>query len=142
MKNTVITIQADINAPIEKVWTAWTTPEDIVKWNAASADWHTTRAENDLRVGGRFSSRMEAKDGSMGFDFSGVYTVVKLHELIEYKLGDDRKVSIQFSTFNDKTKVIESFDAEETNPIEVQRTGWQAILNNFKRHVESKMENK
>lgn len=141
MTNTMITIQADIDAPIENVWRAWTTPEDIVNWNAASEDWHTTRAVNDLRVGGRFSSRMEAKDGSMGFDFSGVYTAVKRHELIEYTLENDRKVSIQFSTLNDKTKVIESFDAEETNPIELQRTGWQAILNNFKRYVESKTEN-
>lgn len=133
----VITIETTINAPIEKIWEYWNKPEHIVKWNAASDDWHTTRAENDLRVGGSFTSRMEAKDGSFGFDFGGIYDEVRANEYIEYTLGDGRKVNITFTMQGDNTKVVESFDAENTNPVERQRSGWQSILDNFKRYTET-----
>jgi uncharacterized protein YndB with AHSA1/START domain len=136
-EKTKIEIQTTINAPVEKVWKHWTSPESIKKWNNASEDWHTTRAENDLRKGGKFSSRMEAKDGSFGFDFGGEYDEVKTNELIEYTLGDDRKVKITFTSNGNETKVVETFEAENENPIEMQRFGWQAILNNFKKYVES-----
>ena len=132
-----IKIETTVNAPIEKVWALWSEPQHIVNWNNASDDWHTPRAENDLRVGGKFVSRMEAKDGSFGFEFEGVYDEVKHHELIAYSLGDGRKVNIQFSTEGDKTKVVETFDAESTHSIEMQRTGWQAILDNFKKYTEA-----
>lgn len=132
----VITIEAIINAPIEKVWEYWIEPEHIVKWNAASDDWHTTKATNDLRVGGKFSSRMEAKDGSFGFDFEGTYTAVDLHKKIEYTMSDGRNVSTEFTEQSGGCKVVTKFDAEETNPVEMQRGGWQAILDNFKKYVE------
>lgn len=132
----LITIDANCKAPVEKVWKAWTTPGDILQWNNASEDWHTTNAENDLRVGGKFSSRMEAKDGSVGFDFWGVYDEVKPNELLEYTLGDGRKVKIIFTAHGDETKIIETFDAESENSIEMQKIGWQAILDNFKKYVE------
>ena len=134
---TKITIDTTIKAPVEKVWKFWTLPEHITKWNSASDDWHTPRAENDLRVGGKFLARMEAKDGSFGFDFGGVYDEVKQHELIVYTIGDGRKVSVKFIPSGSETKVVETFEAESTNPIEMQRGGWQAILNNFKKYVES-----
>ncbi|RYG31355.1 MAG: polyketide cyclase [Chitinophagaceae bacterium] len=140
MSNTVnqsITIQTTVNAPIEKVWETWSRPEHITKWNAASEDWHTPRAENDLRTGGKFSSRMEAKDGSFGFDFAGVYDNVEDHKLIEYKLGDERKVRIEFQDNDDTTTIIEQFDAESQHSIEMQQAGWQAILDNFKKYTES-----
>jgi len=131
-----ITIEATINAPVEKVWKLWTGPEHIVKWNNASDDWHTTRAENDLRPGGKFLSRMEAKDGSFGFDFGGVYDEVITNKLIRYTIGDGRKVKVDFISNNNETKVITVFEAESQNPIEMQRGGWQAILNNFKKYAE------
>jgi uncharacterized protein YndB with AHSA1/START domain len=131
-----ITVETTIAAPIERVWRAWTTPEDIKKWNAASDDWHTTEASVDLHVGGAFSSRMEAKDGSMGFDFAGTYTKLVEHELIECEFGD-RLLRVEFSAGPDAITVRETFDAEADNSEEMQRSGWQAILNNFKRHVES-----
>jgi uncharacterized protein YndB with AHSA1/START domain len=134
---TKITVQNVINAPVEKVWKLWTAPEDITKWCAASDDWHTTRAENDVRVGGKFLSRMEAKDGSAGFDFGGVYDNVKKHELIEYTMGDGRKVSVRFSSEGNSTKLVETFEPESQNSIEMQRGGWQAILDNFKKYVEA-----
>ena len=134
---TKITIEATVNAPVEKVWKLWSGPEHITKWASASDDWHTPRAENDLRTGGKFSSRMEAKDGSMGFDFGGVYDNVKENELIEYTMGDDRRVIINFMGKGNETKIVQTFDAEETNPVEMQRGGWQAILNNFKKYAES-----
>lgn len=134
-KKQVITIKAIVNAPVEKVWKSWTEPEHIKRWNAASADWHTTKAENDLRVGGAFLYRMEAKDGSFGFDFSGIYQVVELYKAIAYTLGD-RAVRIIFEDLGDKTEVTESFEAESTNPIEMQEAGWQSILNNFKSYTE------
>lgn len=131
-----ITIEKLVKAPIEAVWRAWTTPNDIKQWNAASADWHTTTASVDLRVGGDFSSRMEAKDGSMGFDFAGTYTKVQEHRLIEASLGD-RVLLVEFDIGPDGVIVRETFDAESTHSIEQQRDGWQSILDNFARHVES-----
>ncbi len=137
-ETTTITIQANINLPREKVWELWTLPEHITNWNFASDDWHTPTAENDLKVGGRFVSRMEAKDGSFGFDFGGVYEEVRENEYLASKLDDDRKMSVTFLADGNKTQVIETFQAENTNPIELQRNGWQAILNNFKKYAESK----
>ena len=134
---TKITIESSIKAPIEKVWKLWNGPEHITKWANASDDWHTPFAENDLREGGKFLSRMEAKDGSMGFDFGGVYDKVKPNELIEYTIGDGRKVIINFKSNGNETKVIETFEAEDTNPIEMQRGGWQAIMDNFKKYAEA-----
>jgi len=136
-EKTVITVENTINAPVEKVWEFWTKPEHIIKWCNASDDWHTPRAENDLKVGGKFASRMEAKDGSMGFDFGGVYDAVRTNEYIEYTMGDDRKVKINFSAQENKTKVVESFEAENTHSIEMQQGGWQAILDNFKKYTEA-----
>jgi len=135
--NTIITIEAIVNAPVEKVWDAYTDPKQVTQWNHASDDWHSPRAENDLRPGGTFSYRMEAKDGSFGFDFGGTYDEVKPNELLSYALGDGRKVSNVFEKDGDATKVTVTFDAENQNPIEMQRGGWQAILNNFKKYAES-----
>jgi uncharacterized protein YndB with AHSA1/START domain len=132
----IITIEATINASAEKVWDLLTKPEHIVKWNNASEDWHTTRAENDLRAGGRFLSRMEARDGSSGFDFSGVYTEVKRPEKIGYTLDDGRRVQILLVSMGSSTMVKESFEAEEENSIEMQQKGWQSILTNFRIYVE------
>jgi uncharacterized protein YndB with AHSA1/START domain len=132
----LITVEATINALADHVWKCWTCPEDIVHWNNASDDWHTTRAENDLCPGGRFSYRMEAKDGSMGFDFSGVYNKVVRHEQIEYLMDDGRKAKILFASGENKTTIVETFEAERINPVELQRGGWQAILDNFKRYAE------
>ena len=134
---TVITVRNLINAPVKKVWEYWTKPEHITQWNNASDDWHSPRSENDLRVGGRFTTRMEAIDGSMGFDFGGVYDVVNEYDLIEYTMDDGRKVSVRFTSNGDHTEVVERFDAEETNPVDMQRDGWQAILDNFKKYAES-----
>jgi uncharacterized protein YndB with AHSA1/START domain len=132
-----ITVETTVAAPIEEVWRAWTTPDDIKQWNAASDDWHTTAATVDLRVGGQFSSRMEAKDGSMGFDFAGTYTKIVPHELIECAFGD-RTLVVQFIRTGDRVTVRETFDAEQTHPPELQRAGWQAILDRFARHVEGR----
>jgi len=134
---TIITVEATVNAPVLKVWKFWTAPEHIIHWNNASDDWHTPRAENDFRVGGSFLSRMEAKDGSFGFDFAGAYNEIKTHELIIYTLFDGRKVRINFDTAGNATTIIESFEAESENSVELQKYGWQSILNNFKRYVES-----
>lgn len=136
-KKTIITVEATVKAPVEKVWKFWSSPEHITQWNNASDDWHTPYAENDLRVGGKFTSRMEAKDGSFGFDFWGVYDVVVTNERIEYTLGDDRKVKIVFTDQGNATQVTESFEAENQNSIELQQSGWQAILNNFRKYTES-----
>ena len=136
-EKTVVTIETTVNAPVEKVWEYWTKPEHITKWNHASDDWHSPRAENDLRTGGKFSARMEAKDGSMGFDFAGVYDEVRNNEYIEYTMGDDRKVKVTFTPQGNATKVVESFEAENTHSIEMQRGGWQAILDNFKKYTEA-----
>ena len=134
-----ITIETTIHAALDAVWQAWTTPEDIEHWNAASKDWHTTSAQVDLREGGSFNSRMEAKDGSMGFDFAGTYTQVVTLELLEYRLGDGRMVKVHFIQTPDGVLVRETFDPENTHPADMQRDGWQAILNNFKHYVEGKM---
>lgn len=134
---TVITVAVAIKAPISKVWEYWTKPEHITRWNAASDDWHTHFAENDLREGGRFTSRMEAKDGSFGFDFGGVYDKVTEHKLIEYTLGDGRKVVVNFSEDEAISHVTESFEAEQTHTLEMQQGGWQAILDNFRNYVEA-----
>jgi len=132
-----ITVETIIAAPIEQVWHDYTTPEDIKRWNAASDDWHTTAASVDLRQGGAFSSRMEAKDGSMGFDFAGTYTKIVEHKLIEYAFGD-RTARVEFIPSTEGVRVSVSFDSEPTHSIEQQRDGWQSILNNFARHVEAK----
>jgi uncharacterized protein YndB with AHSA1/START domain len=139
-EKTRITVEAVVHAPMEMVWALWTTPEHITKWNHASDDWHTPRAENDLRVGGRFLYRMEARDGSSGFDFEGAYSVVIIQELIGYTMDDGRTVRIAFTRSANATLVTESFDAEDHNPVEMQRFGWQAILNNFKRYAESQQQ--
>jgi uncharacterized protein YndB with AHSA1/START domain len=132
-----ITVEKFIKANIESVWRAWTTPDDIKQWNAASDDWHTTKASVDLREGGAFSSRMEAKDGSMGFDFAGTYTRIETHRLIEASFLGERMLNVAFEASPEGVMVRETFDAEETHSMEQQREGWQAILNNFARHVES-----
>lgn len=129
-----VIVETNVAAPIEQVWHCYTTPEDIVQWNAASDDWHTTTATVDLRAGGAFSSRMEAKDGSFGFDFAGIYTNVVPHRLIEYAFGD-RSATVEFTEGPSGVVVRVSFDAETTHTVEQQREGWQAILNNFSRHV-------
>lgn len=131
-----ITIKTTVNAPIEKVWKCWTEPKHIKRWNNASEDWHTTISENDLRVGGKFLSRMEAKDGTMGFDFSGVYDAVILYDTIAYTIGDGRKVKIVFDCHKNETEVTETFEAESENSLEMQQAGWQSILNNFKKYTE------
>nr|WP_315145439.1 SRPBCC family protein [uncultured Flavobacterium sp.] len=131
-----ITVETLVNAIIEKVWEFWTKPEHITQWNNASEDWHTPRAENDLQIGGKFLSRMEAKDGSFGFDFEGIYDEVLTNEKISYTLLDDRKVSITFLPTENGVQVTETFEAETMNTLELQKMGWQAILNNFKKYVE------
>jgi uncharacterized protein YndB with AHSA1/START domain len=132
-----ITVETTIAAPVEEVWRAWTTPDDIKQWNAASDDWHTTTATVDLRVDGQFSSRMEAKDGTMGFDFAGTYTKVVPHELIECRFGD-RTLGVQFIQTGNGVTVRETFDAEGAHTPEQQRAGWQAILDRFAQHVQGK----
>ncbi len=136
MAATTITIETTISAPIEKVWEIWTTPEHITKWNSASDDWISPRAENDLQPGGKFIFRMEAKDGSVGFDFEGTYDEVKTNELLVYSIADGRKVSVTFSGEGEATKVVEVFEPESVNPPEMQQAGWQAILDSFKKYVE------
>ena len=140
MNNSKITIETTISADSKKVWDYYTKPEHITKWNFASDDWHCPRAENDLRVGGKFSSRMEAKDGSFGFDFEGIYDEVIEYKNIAYSITDGRQAITNFEQFGDKTKVTTSFDPEKENPVEMQRNGWQAILNNFKKYVETNNE--
>ena len=135
-----ITVEAKVLAPVAKVWKCWVTPEDIMQWNAASDDWHTPSASVDLRVGGTFVSRMEARDGSMGFDFGGTYTEVETHALIVFQFGEGanlRQVRIEFVPHGDATVVRETFTPETTHPVEAQRSGWQSILNRFKSHVET-----
>jgi uncharacterized protein YndB with AHSA1/START domain len=131
-----ITVETLVKANLDSVWDAWNNPDDINQWNAASDDWHTTRSAVDLREGGKFSARMEAKDGSAGFDFEGTYTRVVPQKLIEYRMTDGREVRVQFSEVAEGVLVRETFDAETENDPEVQREGWQAILDNFARHVE------
>jgi len=134
-----IKVEATINAPIAQVWDAWNTPEDIMQWNFADPSWHSPSSENDLRVGGKFKNRMEAKDGSFGFDFEGIYDTIDLHKEITYTMGDGRKATTLFAEQQDgKTTIQTTFDAETENDPEFQKQGWQAILNNFIKYVESK----
>ncbi len=130
-----ITVETIVNAPIDKVWEYWTSPSHIMQWCNASADWHAPYADNDLRIDGRFKTTMAAKDGSVSFDFGGTYTNIETHSLIEYKMDDERTVKIDFINNGDSTHIVETFDAEAQNPIEMQKNGWQAILDNFKKHV-------
>jgi len=135
-----ISVETSVKAPVEKVWEVWTTPQHIQKWNFASDEWHCPAATNDLKAGGTFCSTMEAKDGSMGFDFGGRYDRVVKNQFIGYTLEDGRKVSITFSEKGKETKVVECFEPEKTNSAEMQKNGWQAILNNFKKYVEGLKE--
>lgn len=135
---TKVTVEAIVNVPISKVWAAWNNPEDVMKWNAASPDWHCPAATNDLRVGGKFVYTMAAKDGSVSFDFEGNYTAIAEHDRIEYVLADGREVIVLFRSEGATTHITETFDAENENPVDMQRVGWQTILNNFKSHVENK----
>tara|TARA_R110002020_G_scaffold375008_2_gene586265 strand:+ start:2941 stop:3360 length:420 start_codon:yes stop_codon:yes gene_type:complete len=131
-----IEVKTNINAGLDKVWEYWTAPKHIEKWNNASDDWITPKAENDLNKGGRFVYRMEAKDGSFGFDFGGTYTEVKTNEFLAYILDDDRKVTVKFEEKNDKIELTETFEPENQNPTQMQKDGWQAILDNFKKYTE------
>ena len=133
----MITVQTILKAPIEKVWELWISPEHITQWNHASADWHTPYAENDLKVGGKFKYTMAAKDGSMQFDFGGTYTEIVNHSLIAYTIDDGRKVKITFESQENGVEITEKFDPETENSEALQQQGWQAILDNFKKHVES-----
>lgn len=137
MEKKTITIESTVYAPVEKVWTYWNEPAHITQWNHASDDWHSPHGTNDLQKGGSFHYRMEARDGSEGFDFGGVYDEVKPMEYIAYTMGDGRKVAVHFSAQSDQTKITETFEAESTHTEEMQRNGWQAILDNFKRYTES-----
>lgn len=132
-----ITIEATVNASPEKAWKVWNTPEDIIQWCSPTPEWHTPRAQNDLRVGGTYMARMEARDGSMGFDFGAVYDEVTPNEHFAYTIGDGRKVVVDFIPEGNMTRIVQTFDAENQNPLEYQRAGWQAILDNFKKYVES-----
>lgn len=134
---TAITVKATVKSPVEKVWACWTEPKHITAWCQASDDWHAPHAENDLRKGGKFKTTMAAKDGSVSFDFKGIYTRVEPLKLIEYTLADERKVNITFFANGNETEVVESFEAEGVHPLEVQREGWQSILNNFKKYTEA-----
>jgi uncharacterized protein YndB with AHSA1/START domain len=136
MNASKITVETKVMAPIEEVWRAWNTPHDIMQWNAASEDWHTTKSVVDLRAGGTFCSHMEAKDGSVGFDFTGTYTNIIPHKLIEASFGN-RTLVVEFMPEANGVTVRETFDAESTHSTKQQREGWQAILDNFKRHVEN-----
>jgi len=131
-----LTVKTLVNAPIEKVWMFWTVPNHITRWTFASSDWHAPFAENDLRVGGKFKTTMAAKDGSVSFDFEGIYSEVEQHNKIAYALADGRQVEISFEDADGKTLVTEVFDLEDQNPLDLQETGWQAILDNFKKYAE------
>jgi uncharacterized protein YndB with AHSA1/START domain len=134
---TAITVETTVNAPVGKVWKCWTDPSHITGWAFASDDWHATYADNDLRKDGTFKTTMAAKDDSFSFDFGGVYTDVAEHSLIAYTMEDGRKVKVSFSGEGDSTKVVEIFDPENTHPVEFQKAGWQAILDNFKKYTEA-----
>ena len=134
---TLITVETTVQKPVGEVWKYWTEPQHITQWSFASDDWHAPSAENDLKAGGKFQTRMEAKDGSFGFDFGGVYDEVRENEYIAYTLEDGRKVTITFISQGNETKVVETFVAESTNPIEMQQAGWQAFMDNFKKYSEA-----
>jgi uncharacterized protein YndB with AHSA1/START domain len=137
MDTTKITVQATIKADTKKVWDYYTRPEHITKWNFASDDWHCPRAENDMRVGGKYSARMEAKDGSWGFDFEATYDEITDGEKFAYTMADGRQASVTFKSIGDQTEVTVTFDAEKENAEEMQKNGWQAILDNFKKYAEN-----
>jgi uncharacterized protein YndB with AHSA1/START domain len=130
-----ITVETVVNAPLQNIWNAWNNPDDIIQWNSPHETWHTTRSTVDLREGGKFGARMEAKDGSAGFEFEGVYTRVVPNKIIDFRMSDGREVNVEFVEGNGGVLVRETFDAESENPAEMQRAGWQAILDNFGRHV-------
>ncbi len=132
-----ITVETNVNGCVIKIWEFWTKPDHIVNWNFAIPEWHCPRVENDLEVGKSFSYRMESKDGSMGFDYAGTYNRIEPHALIEYVLEDGRTVSIDFKKLDDSVSIVETFEVEDTNTLEQQKQGWQAILENFKKYVES-----
>ena len=132
-----ITVETIVNAPVEKVWEMWNGPEHITKWAFASDDWEAPEAENDVREGGKFRTKMAAKDGSSSFDFEGTYATVVPRELIKYAMTDGRKVSVAFEDLGGSTKITETFDPETENTVEMQRSGWQSILDNFKKYVEA-----
>lgn len=132
-----ITVETKVNRGIDKIWEFWTNPEHIVNWNFAISEWHCPNAENHLEVGKSFNYRMEAKDGSMGFNYEGTYTKIETNTSIEYALEDGRTVSIDFKKLDDSVSIVESFEVEDTNTLEQQKQGWQAILENFKKYVES-----
>ncbi len=132
-----VTVKTTVKAPVDKVWKFWTSPEHITKWNNASDDWHSPRAVNEVRTGGKFNIRMEAKDGSTGFDFGGIYQDVKLNKLITYTMDDGRAVTVDFTSDGKETTVTETFEAEQVNSVEMQRAGWQSIMDNFKKYTES-----
>ncbi len=134
---TKVTVQSTIQAPVNKVWKFWNEPEHIKQWAFASDDWHAPSASNDLKVGGRFSTTMAAKDGSFSFEFGGIYDEVDEHKSIKYTMDDGRTTEISFESADGDTKIVETFDAEDMNPVEMQQSGWQAILDNFKKYVES-----
>ena len=136
-KKVKITVEVTVNASLEKAWDYFTLPEHLTQWNFASEDWHCPKASSDLRTGGKFSATMAAKDGSMSFDFGGTYDEVLKHKKIAYTMGDDRKVEVIFSSNNNSTQVVETFEAESENSIELQKSGWQAILTNFKKYTEA-----
>lgn len=136
-EQTKITVEATVNAPVEKVWQAWNNPADIIKWNTADPNWHTPHSENDLRLNGKFRHRMEAKDGSFGFDFEGTYDKVDLHKEIAYTMPDGRTATTLFADQGGKTILTTTFDPETENAPEFQKQGWQSILNNFVKYVES-----
>lgn len=134
---TSITVETIVNAPVSKAWEAWTKPEHITQWNHASVDWHSPRATVDLKEGGKMVARMEAKDGSTGFEFETTFTKVVPHKQLDSVMSDGRKIFVTFEDQGDTTRVVETFDAESTNPIEMQREGWQSILDNYKKYTES-----
>ncbi|HEY1010837.1 MAG: SRPBCC family protein [Daejeonella sp.] len=140
-KQTKITVEATVNAPVEKVWEVWNNPADIMQWNTADPSWHTPSSENDLRINGKFKNRMEAKDGSFGFDFEGTYNKVDLHKEIAYTMSDGRTASTVFEEKDGKTILTTTFDAETENDPEIQKQGWQAILNSFVKYVETRSIN-
>lgn len=133
-----LNVETRIRADLKTVWSAYNTPEEITQWNSPSDDWHSPRSQVDLREGGTFNTRMEARDGSMGFDFEGTYTRVVPQELIEYRMSDGREVAVHFDQEKDSVRIRVAFDAESENPAEVQQQGWQAILDNFGQYVEAK----
>ena len=139
MTASVITVQALVNTPVEKVWELWTNTDHITKWNSASPEWHLPEATHNLEAGGKFLYRMEAKDKSMGFDFTGTFTEVIKNEVIKYTIDDNRKVTVNFSREGNATRIVESFEDESENPLDMQRTGWQAIMDNFKKYAEAQI---